>query len=262
MKFKSFIIACSIFSLAAKTTIYFPKHLSANLIQARKPDIEFAFDIHDVLVQKNNAEQKQIKHKYHKTVGKKKMSIVGDIFKRIFSFGLHKGEHYKLYKEISHLQKQKATGQAFAQVFTQYNDLQMANYVKERASAQDITPGMEKLVEQLSKYFTLRIASNIGDQFYIDLKKKHATFFNHFTGGTTVAYRYGKKPVTKPFSTYYQQHDKNYNPEKKKIILFVDDKKENVKAAAKHGWVGIHIYKKKNQAQQLHNALQQLKIMA
>ena len=260
MKFKSCIIACSIFSLAAKTTIYFPKHLSASLMQSCKSDIEFAFDIHDVLVQKNNEEQKQIKHKHRKTVGKKKMAIVGDIFKRIL-FWLPAGKNYKLYKEISQLQKQNATGQAFAQVFTHYNDPQMASYVKERANAQNITPGMEKMIAELSKQFTLRIASNIGDQFYLDLKQKHASFFKHFNDGSTVAYRYGQNAIAKPYDTFYQQHNKIYNPDGKKIILFVDDKKENVKAAAKHGWVGIHIDKKKNQAHQLREALQKLKII-
>lgn len=255
------VLLFTIFSLTAKTTIYLPKNISFDQIHTRKADIEFAFDIHDVLVQKNEKQQKQIKHRYRKILGKKKLNIVKGILKKIFTFGRHNSTGYRMYKEIKQLQKQQATGEAFAQVFEHYHEPEMARYVQERANAQDLTPGMELFITELAKQYTLRIASNIGDRFYTNLQNKYGTFFSHFDGGTTVTFEYGKNPITKPSESYYQNHNKTYNPNGKKIILFVDDKKENAQAATKHGWVGIHIDKKKNQAQQVRTALQELQII-
>jgi FMN phosphatase YigB (HAD superfamily) len=101
----------------------------------------------------------------------------------------------------------------------------------------------------------IHTATNIGSLFFQDLKIDFPDIFNEqfVQDGLTVDYA-ATDIIAKPDIRYFNMLQEKINPLADHIIIFVDDKLENVEAANKAGLIGIHF---KN-AQQLKEELDKI----
>jgi phosphoglycolate phosphatase-like HAD superfamily hydrolase len=141
----------------------------------------------------------------------------------------------------------------------------MMQLTERLANAYKPMRGIEFVVNKLHNHgFTQRIASNIGPRFYTIIKDKFArrgsSIFSHVSLGKVVDYsRFGDhttKPYLdpeflvqkgKPHPAFYHEFSSSFNPNNQ-IIILIDDRVKNVKAAARAGWIGVHYSGKRRQA--------------
>lgn len=227
-----------------------------------KQEVEFAFDIHKVLVQKNTKSILQtIFHSPYKW----------QLLRILINPGLLAGLAGMLWQAIvnsmpwaAHKYKELTAEELICLVREYGNDELMALTIN-IVNTQQIDPEVKEIVIALKDLgYPLRIASNIGKDIYLKFKQQlevsKANIFalfeqdEHGMEGKTIDYRVST--VQKPDPAFFQEFLDTYDPQKNKLFIFVDDKLVNIKAAAQKGFVGIHF---KN-AQQLKNDLQSLGI--
>lgn len=202
--------------------------------------VEFAWDIHDTLCQKNKGEVAKITVTHLPTV----LGNVRTIKKEIKKI---KSEH------------EFAAGELYVAHFEKNNKQKIAQFIEKISNAYKPTNGIMQLIDELSqKGYTHRLASNIGKKHLAILDSKLRTrytcnLFSYMNGGVIIDYGvdadktntvtktapyYVQKP--KPCHDLYHMYNKAYNPESQKVIIFIDDKIQNIQAATQNGWIGIH----------------------
>lgn len=271
MKRSSILLLSLIVNLspAQTKTIFAPHGISQNelsdLITQKKAEqkLEFAFDIHKVLIQKKkNVMWKMIRSYPHKmrliktlwnlplmvTLG----SIVWQSLINILPWQKHN------YKEIT--SERFITGLQNAHVF------ELVQFFIRVLNAQLPDPAMVKIVELLKqKGYRLRVASNIGKQIYIQLKAQLAllgqNIFDLFDKdengmeGKTIDYT--QSSAEKPSAAYYKEYLDQYDPDRSTLTIFIDDKLVNIPPATQQGFLGIHFLN----AEQLYTDLQSLGVI-
>ncbi|BDC34935.1 hypothetical protein Noda2021_08930 [Candidatus Dependentiae bacterium Noda2021] len=203
-------------------------------------EVELAWDIHETIARKKKSECAVLTIKNLPTLVSKAGS---------------------LRKGIKEVKKQGGfvAAEAYAGHFHKEKNVKLAQYIEKVSNAYAPIQGIEEIITQLSnKGYTHRLASNIGKNYLPILEQRFVgkykcRVFSHMKGGTIIDYkvpnmRAGKTLIKaplqyatqcKPHHNLYEIHNKVYNPDNRKIIVFVDDKKENIEAANKNGWVGI-----------------------
>ena len=140
------------------------------------------------------------------------------------------------------------TGESFYRVFKDNGQEKLAQMVLAIANDYRLMPKMETLVAQLhDRGYTVRVASNIGNFFYDELKIKFPALFKMFSEGVTVQVvdETGKnipKPIQKPNRAFYQEMEERFNPDHNKTVIFIDDNEKNTQAASQAypHWQVIH----------------------
>ncbi len=249
-------------------TIYPPHHADMKAflqtVQAKKAthQIEFAFDIHKVLIHKDmKAEWRVFWHYPHKIDFLKCMihkALLKDLGLMLWQLILNNWPWSTNYQDVTSAQVIHA--------FQKAGKPELADLFMKIVNEQNVDPAMTKLIKELKAIgYTLRIASNIGkttfEQLKIKLAKENQNIFVYFDKdkngleGKTVDL--DKSPAQKPHADYYHQYLTTYNPDNTKLIILIDDKLVNITAATQAGFAGIHF---KN-AQQLRNDLVLLTIL-
>lgn len=227
-----------------------------------KQEVEFAFDIHKVLVQKNT---KSIMQTILKSPHKWQLLRV--LVNPWLLFGLSKMV-YQAFLNTMFWAPQKyreLTAEELICLVRDYGNEELLALTIDIVNTQQVDQEVKEIIMSLKDLgYPLRIASNIGKDIYIKLKQQlensKSNIFalfeqdKHGMEGKTIDYRIS--PVQKPDLSFFQEFLDAYDPERKKLFIFVDDKLVNVKAASQKGFVVIHF---KN-AQQLKNDLNELGI--
>lgn len=270
---KSFFII-SLFSIALvgntdHQTIILPGGMEMehiiNQITAKKDkqEVEFAFDIHKVLVQKNTKSiLKTIINSHYK------WQLFGVLINPGLLFGLSKMVYQAFINTMPWAPQKyrELTAEELICLVREYGNEELMALTIDIVNTQHVDPEVKEIVVNLKNLgYPLRIASNIGKDIYIKLKQQledsKANIFALFEQdeygmeGKTIDYRVS--PVQKPDLSFFQEFLDAYDPERKKLFIFIDDKLINVKAASQKGFVGIHF---KN-AEQLKDDLQRLQLL-
>lgn len=228
-----------------------------------KQEVEFAFDIHKVLVQKNT---KSILRTILKSPHK--WQLFGVLTNPGLLFGLTKMVYQALVNTMPWAPEKyrELTAEELICLVREHGNDELMALTIDIVNTQHVDPEVKEIVMSLKSLgYPLRIASNIGKDIYIKLKQQledsKANIFalfeqdEHGMEGKTIDYRVSL--VQKPDLSFFQEFLDAYDPERKKLFIFVDDKLVNVKAASQKGFVGIHF---KN-AQQLRDDLRSLNIL-
>lgn len=228
-----------------------------------KHEVEFAFDIHKVLVQKNT---KSILQTILKSPHK--WQLLGILINPRLIAGLAGMVYQAMVNNMPwapHKYKE-LTAEELICIVREYGNEELLALTIQIVNTQHVDPEVKEIVTALKEQgYPLRIASNIGKDIYIKFKQQledsNANIFalfeqdEHGMEGKTIDYRVS--PVQKPDLSFFQEFLDAYDPEGKKLFIFIDDKLVNVKAASQKGFVGIHF---KNAAQ-LKNDLHELGVL-
>lgn len=238
LKINKIVLCVLTLSNCMYAKISFPPGITTQDLKNKK--IEFAWDIHETLCQKNKGEIAGITLTHLPT-------IIGNI-------GMVRSDIKKIKKENEY-----AAGEAYAEHFRKKNKPKIAQFIEKIANAYKPTKGIVPLLHELSsKGYTHRLASNIGKKHLAILnnrliQKFKCPLFGHMNGGTIIDYglpihavrsitkeplSYAKQP--KPHNDLYKTYNQTYNGDNSKIIIFIDDKIKNIEAANRNGWIGIH----------------------
>lgn len=229
-----------------------------NYVQAKKAEhkLEFAFDIHKVLIHKIPSSQFYMMWDYPNKL---------EFVKCLFDIQLMQTLSSMLLQLICNMlpwntvYKDVTSGQLIA-AFNTANKPGLAEFFTAIVNTQEIDPAMMALIITLKNSgYPLHVASNIGKPIYIKLKQQledsHENIFAYFDKedqgmeGKTVDL--SVSIAEKPNPLYYTQYLDSYDPNREKLTVFVDDKLVNILPATGQGFLGIHF---KN-AEQLKNDL-------
>ncbi len=248
-----FLIIPFVFYLSAQPQTIFPpagmshKQLIESISEKKaQHKLEFAFDLHKVLVHKRNDMMWDILRNYpNKSTLIKSLwniplmvtlgSIVWQGLINILPW------HKKKYKEI--------TSERFIDGIRHANLNEVAQLFMRILNAQAPDPAMIELLKELrARGYLMRIASNIGKQIFIAFKEQlqHSDYniFDYFEKdaqnleGKTIDYL--QSTAEKPSPQYYKEYLDQYNPDRSTLIIFIDDKLVNIPPAIAQGFVGIH----------------------
>lgn len=239
-------------------TIFYPDGFDCTF-KTQPENCQIAWDIHGVLA--------ELKSGTWKTVVEYSPHLIGHGLGSLFSSMTgKKGPLRKALRERKKLPKDfDVSGEASYNIFKKYNLKTLMRFTERLANAYKPMRGIESVVNTLhNQGFTQRIASNIGPRFYTIMKQKFArrrsSIFSLVPLGKVVDYsRFGDhstKPCLepeflvqkgKPHPDFYQEFSACFNPDNQ-IIILIDDKIENCKAAARAGWIGVHFRGKRKQA--------------
>lgn len=250
-------------------TIFPPKDMSIEqtiaAIQDKKVkhEVEFAFDIHKVLVQKStkNIVNTILNSPY-------KWQLLTVLINPRLLLGLAGMGWQAIVNNMPWAPRKykELTAEELLCLVEKYGDEQLLTLVMQIVNTQQVDYEVQKIIIELKNLgYPLHIASNIGKEIYLKLKQQLEdsgdTIFTYFDKdeygmeGKTIDYRVS--PVQKPDPEYFQEFLDSYDPDRTKLIIFVDDKAVNVKAATQLGFVGIHF----NNAAQLAADLRQLHVL-
>ena len=109
--------------------------------------------------------------------------------------------------------------------------LEIANAQRPNKKTQAI---MKKLHD---KGFKIYLFSNIGEQTFADLQLRHPELLNYVDDYCIVKKSMGY--VSKPDQRMYQQFKNQFNPDRSKQIIFIDDLRKNIDAGCKAGMISI-----------------------
>ena len=188
---------------------------------------EFAWDLHDVVVQ----------HNIPAIICQSMPSWCAILNLACSS----KKEHRILCAKLKKLKDTAATGQAYTELLHEYDLDKLGGQFRKLACLQKPTKGIAELMAKIHAMgYIQRPCSNIGSLFYTDLSKKlNLDLFHHFAPGTTATYEPDGTSIIKPDPAFYEMHNNNFNADGTKTFIFIDDKLENVRAAHKAGWIGL-----------------------
>ncbi len=198
----------------------------------------FLWDIHKVLVGRSSFVEELRKRKNRWAIFKKTKHTSAYVWKAL------------CMKLFSH-----KSGEAYARLAIKHENKELAELIKSVFATieKPMTFTVNILQELKRRGYTHYIGSNIGPEFFIDLQKRMSDIFNddlfNLTGSQFAVYDNGRE-LCKPSILFFQEFiDKNNIDLTKTHVIFIDDKEENVKAARKIGFIGIH-YKNHMQLRQ------------
>lgn len=260
---KNLLFISSLLCTTAHAMIYLPKGITTAISKdyAKRKKIIIAYDVHDVLAVKDTGAKIKtvIKH------------LPGIITSKITT-----GD---MWNAIDRLKKQGISGQGYQEVFKKYGYSSLATMAEQAANAYRPRIGMATLVREMKMVgHTQRFASNIGDIFLRNLNSKFKNKYKNFVldmikaGKVVDCSQFGPNPLPKPLpkhlasqpkphAPFFQEFIDAWNAAGEKLIIFVDDKLENIKAAVAQGFIGIHVSAKWDDAtfvKQLRSAYQSL----
>jgi len=181
-----------------------------------------AFDLHDVIV---NYDYKQIAK--HILKAENKFSLFIHILNPFFWWDL-----IKLFANNCVAEQYLLT------IGNKYKKLQPHIPLGIKiANSQKPQPKMVRLLIDLAKQgYELHLFSNIGAKIFQDLKQKMPGLFDYFDGFTIPSPKngYTRKPNQNAFDNFLSKHKHI-----KKQIIFIDDKKKNIKKGQKNGIIAI-----------------------
>lgn len=244
-------IVASSMTRAESQTIFPPYGISQkdliNYVQTKKAEhkLEFAFDIHKVLIHKIPSMQWYMLWDYPNKL---------EFIKCFFDIQLMQTLSSMLWQLIYNMlpwnteYKDVTSGQLIA-AFNTAHKPELAEFFTKIVNTQEVDPAMMALIIMLKKAgYPLHIASNIGTPIYIKLKQQlkdsHANIFAYFDKddqgmeGKTVDLTIST--AEKPNPIYYTQYLDSYDPNREKLTIFVDDKLVNIIPAIEQGFLGIH----------------------
>ena len=237
------IFSLSLLCASAHAMIYLPQGITNAITKkyALNKKIILAYDVHDVLAVKDGGAK------------------VKAIIKHLPSIAMSKVTDGAMWKKIDQLKKQGVSGQGYAQTFEKHGYTSLAQMAKETANACKPRKGMPLLVHEMKLLgYTQRFASNIGDEFLKNLNTKFKAKYkiimlDMIDPGKVVDFsQYGKNPLAKPLPKhlasqpkpdpiFFQEFIDAWNAKLDSLMIFVDDKLENIKAAVSKGFIGIHV---------------------
>jgi HAD superfamily hydrolase (TIGR01509 family) len=229
LKISRSLIICSAVAIAL-TILYIISSLKEPTITPQYPitpkTTVFAFDIHEVLFKNSYKEQ---------------LSIAIHEFLPRPVFIKHVLNPLVWYSTIKLLFRSNVSEYIFNQLTVEYPQLkELYPAFMHFANAQHLMPGMLELVQALKHAgFHLYILSNIGPHVFDILKQQHPYIFSLFDGRYTPDF--ANNFISKPDPLFYEQF-KNYikkHEQQDKQIIFIDDRKANIKSAQKLGIIGI-----------------------
>lgn len=241
--FKKLLFLFLSIGASTQAMVYLPSGVTQGDVKAHalKKKVIIAYDIHDVLAVKDNG------------------SKVKTIIKHLPSIVVSKVTDSGVWKEINQVKKAGSSGQGYEQVFQKHGNNTLAKMAQEAANAYRPRRGMATIVHEMKLMgHTQRFASNIGDQFLVNLKNRFRTKYkiqmlDMIDQGKVVdCSQFGAKPlpkplpkhlasVAKPSPLFFQEFIDAWNAQHDNLIVFMDDKLENIKAAVAKGYVGIHV---------------------
>jgi len=182
-----------------------------------------AFDLHDVLVR---YDYKEIFHLLYKNP--KKFTLLISLLNPLLWFDL-----IKLFTN-------NAVAEQYIVILgNKYKKLQPHIPMGvEIANSQLPVPQMVDLLKYLKKLgYELHLFSNIGAEIFEALKLKLPNLFHYFDSLSIPSQKNGylRKPYQNAFDNFLSQHDTM-----KKQVIFIDDKKKNIKKAQENKIIGIH----------------------
>lgn len=238
--------------------IYYPNDMQPQAIQTNEKEI--AWDIHNVLAQKEQGifgKKFASITNYLSAVKQAPRAMLSAVYNLIHAKITGKQNSVSLaVRDMKNLPKSvDSSGEAYVVIFDKHNLPEIAKITERASSAYRPMPGMEQLVKTIRPEITQRFASNIGPRLLAILKAKFQNLYKSsllemIQNGKIVDYsKFGKEPnqspanhlatVGKPEQGFFEDYNRTYNADNKTII-FIDDKIENIRAANKAGWVGIH----------------------
>ena len=214
-------------------------HEVQKLERVSSSDVEFAWDIHDVLVKKHVPSMvKTALVQGGLPLVKMTGSLIFDYTRYAFTGTV--GAAQQLINDIKTVVQNGGTGGSIQHVLKEYDPSLAVTAEKISAELYPID-GMPELITELNGLgYTQRIASNIGSQEVKALQAKHGALFEIFNGGKTVTYNNGVPSAKKPDAVYFQEYQDAYNADRTKTIIFIDDNIHNINAAAQEGFMAFH----------------------
>lgn len=198
--------------------------------------VHFAWDVNDVLVSPSFL-------KMFKIGGKEGCKIIASACGQYmcYCFTGKIGKEQQLLSDVCTQISNGGTFETIQQLLRAY-DSKIEALAQQVAAEQYLINGMAELIKELKELgYTQRLASNIGSNEIKLLQTKFPEVFSIFDGGKTVTYNAdGTHSEKKPSLQYFQEYKQAYNADQALTIIFIDDKKKNVEAAAKEGFIALH----------------------
>lgn len=237
--------------------IFMPAGFDRSSLQSTPIHVEFAWDLHDVIFKPNIGGMiNTIMGMEGRKVLGLGFCLLGNYIQYGFTGKIGKTQQFILDMKQS-IKQSGGTGEAAYKVIAAY-DSALVPVAREASAQMKVIKGMEEIIGALgTSGYTMRIASNIGATELVALKRHRPAIFRYVKDGKCLVYDNNGKIVgyRKPQVEYFTDFLETYIPaDSHKLVIFIDDKRENVEAAVKAGMIGIHFIN----APQLRNDLKAL----
>jgi FMN phosphatase YigB (HAD superfamily) len=233
-------------TLLTEQTIFLPseftlEHAQQLVAQKIKTDsLELAFDIHKVIL--NPSSKKQIALLAKDPARFQLLSFLTSI-----SLAKHAWTsiaHLTLRPLLSTLPE--LTIEKFIEPIEATHP-QLVTLLIKLANALELDKNVAGVIEKLAhKQIPIRVASNINSRVFAELKEQLIEEKNNIFSLFTLSDNQVEGKVVsnggicKPDARYFEEYGAEFNPHNNKLLVFIDDKKENVLAAHKHdSFIGI-----------------------
>lgn len=233
-------------------TIYLPENITLEQIQ-QLPKKHVAWDIHEVLAQRNKLETAKVVFKNIPTLTSAIVRLgCGKLFR-------YENSMTQVYPTIAELRKNKNnSGQPYIAAFEKHGETKLARFIRDISNAYRQTEGIAEVVEAIEHHgHTQQIASNIGVSLLPELQERFTQLYpnpvlTRIKVGKVIAFANNSNNdekttsvYAKPTPQYFQNYNSTYGITPQNPVIFVDDSLANVQAAVKAGWVAIHWSAKK-----------------
>lgn len=214
--------------------------------------IEFAWDLHETLVTFDKVGiAKTFLATMHTQAGLAALKLIVGL---VVEYPLYlmtgkSGKNKTLLDNLKQLTVKSTVAEEYFEVIEQH-DPRLRAPAEQLAACYKEMPGMLELLRELHELgYTQRLASNIGDKSELkNIQKKVPHIFTYLNGGKAVAYENRPTIIRKPSLDYYFEYQNQFNPERTKTVIFIDDDPfnhhcplgpSNTQAARDAGMIGI-----------------------